>query len=167
MKNTISCLVMREYILIEKRYLKLPTIRLLCLIHFAYLVVIFCDRKLLNSTAGHLFLHNFPTQHLFCDRKLLKSTAGNLFLHTLPTWHLFCDRKLLSPLPGIYFYTTYLPGTSFAVERFCACSLQLPGIDVLGLSLPAAGHADTAFVNCNQAAWQLMEVEVSELYCIK
>ena len=130
---------MREYILIEKRYLKLPTIRLLCLIHFAYLVVIFCD----------------------------KSTAGNLFLHTLPTWHLFCDRKLLSPLPGIYFYTTYLPGTSFAVERFCACSLQLPGIDVLGLSLPAAGHADTAFVNCNQAAWQLMEVEVSELYYIK
>ena len=128
MKNTISCLVMREYILIEKRYLKLPTIRFLCLIHFAYLVLIFCDRKLLNSTSGHLFLHTFPTQHLFCDRKLLKSTAGNLFLHTLPTQHLFCDGKLLSPLPDIYFYTPYLPGTSLAVERFCACALQLPGM---------------------------------------
>ena len=49
----------------------------------------------------------------------------------------------LSPLPGIYFYTPYLPGTYFTVERFCACALQL--IEILGLSLPAAGHADTAF----------------------
>ena len=50
----------------------------------------------------------------------------------------------LSPLPGIFFYTPSLPGTYFAVERFRACALQLPGIEVLGLSLPAAGHADTA-----------------------
>ena len=49
----------------------------------------------------------------------------------------------LSPLPGIFFYTPSLPGTYFEVERFRACALQLPGIDVLGLSLPAAGHADT------------------------
>ena len=122
---------MREYILIEKRYLKLPTIRFLSLIHFAYLVLIFCDRKLLNSTAGHLFLPTFPTQHLFCDRKLLKSTAGNLFLHTLPTRHFFGSRKILR------------------------------------MRITTAGHADTTFVNCNEAAWQLMEFEVSELYYIK
>ena len=137
---------MREYILTEKNYLKSPTTRPLRLIHFAYLVLIFCDRKLVKSTAGHLLLHTFPTQHLFCDRKLLKSTTRYLFLQTLSTRHLFCDRKLLSLLPGIYFYTVQLPGTYFAVERFRACALQLPGIEVLGLSLPAAGHADTAFV---------------------
>ena len=48
---------------------------------------------------------------------------------------------------GIYFYTPYLSGTYFAVERFHACALQLPEqLEVLGLSLqyPAAGHADTA-----------------------
>ena len=73
------------------------------------------------------------------------STARHLFLHTLITRHLFFDRKLLSPLPGIYFYTGYLPGTYFAVERFRACALQLPGIEVLGLLLTAAGHANTAF----------------------
>ena len=39
---------------------------------------IYCDRKLLKSSAGHLFLHTFPTQHLFCDGKLLKSTAAHL-----------------------------------------------------------------------------------------
>ena len=99
------------------------------------------------STAGHLFLHTLPTRHLFCHRKLLKSTAGHLFLHARPTWHLICDRKLVSPLSGIYFYTPHLPGTYFVVERFRACALQLPGIEVLGLSLPAAGHADTADFN--------------------
>ena len=31
---------------------------------------------------------------LICDRRLLKSTAGHLFLHTLATRHLFCSRKI-------------------------------------------------------------------------
>ena len=152
---------MREYILIEKSYLKSPTTRPLRLIHFAYLVLIFCGRKLLKSTIGHLFLQTFPTQHLFSERKLLQSTAGHLFLDTLPTqylfydrkllksfaghlflyilptWHLFCNRKLLRPLPGIYFYILELPGTYFAVERFRSCALQLPGI--IGFGLIALG----------------------------
>ena len=99
------------------------------------------------STAGHLFLHTFPTQHLFCDSKLLKSTAGHLFLDTLLTRHLFYDRKLVNSTAGPLFLHTYLPGTYFAVERFGAYTLQLPGIEVLGLSLPAAGHADTVKFN--------------------
>ena len=82
---------------------------------------------------------------LILRQKVTKSTAGHLFLHTLPTQHLFVIEGCLSPLPNIFFYTPQLPGTCFAVERFRACALQLPGIEVLGLSLPAAGHADTAF----------------------
>ena len=141
---------MREYILTEKSYINSSTTRPLRSTNFAYPVLIFCDRKLLMSTARHLFLHNLRTRHLFCDIKLLKSTAGHPFLHTLSTSHLFCDGKFLkstaghpflqiflpgtyfvienclSPQPRIYFYTPYLPGTYFAIERFCACALQPP-----------------------------------------
>ena len=57
----------------------------------------------------------------------------------------------LSPLAGIHFYTFYLPSTYFAVEGFRACALQLPGTEVLGLSLPAAGHADAAITKTSQS----------------
>ena len=83
---------MREYILIEKIYLKSSTTRPLRLIHFAYLVLI------------------------------------------------FCNRKLLSPLQAIYFYTPYLPGTYFAVEKFCACPLQLPGFGLIAPGYWACRH---------------------------
>ena len=63
---------MREFILIDKIYLKFSTTWPLHLIHFAYLVLIFCNRKLLESTARHLFLHTLPTWHLFCSRKILR-----------------------------------------------------------------------------------------------
>ena len=91
---------MREYILTEKSYLNSSTTRPLRSTNFAYPVLIFCDRKLLMSTARHLFLHNLRTRHLFCDIKLLKSTAGHPFLHTLSTSHLFCDGKFLKSTAG-------------------------------------------------------------------
>ena len=50
-------------------------------------------QKVAKSTAGHLFLHTLPTQHLFVIARLLKSTARHLFLSTLATRHLFCSKK--------------------------------------------------------------------------
>ena len=75
-------------------------------------------QKVTKSTAGHLFSHTLPTQHLFCDRKLLISTAGHLFLHTLPTRHLLCDRKLLKSTAGHLFLhtlaTRHYPGIALS-----------------------------------------------------
>ena len=51
-------------------------------------------QKVAKSTAGHLFLHTLPTQHLFVIARLLKSTARHLFLSTLATRHLFCSKKI-------------------------------------------------------------------------
>ena len=67
--------------------------------------------------------------------------------------HLFCDRKLLTPLPDIYFYTPYLPSTYFAAERFQACALQLPDIEVLGLLFLTAPHSDTACIYSKYIYW--------------
>ena len=67
--------------------------------------------------------------------------------------HLFCDRKLLTSLPDIYFYTPYLPSTHFAAERFQACALQLPDIEVLGLLFLTAPHSDTAYIYSKYIYW--------------
>ena len=91
------------------------------------------------------------------------------YIFFLPSTY-FVIESCLSPLWSIYFYKPFLPGTYFAIEsckvhwqasilrhlylpstyfageRFCACVLQLLGIEVLGLSLPAAGHADTTIL---------------------
>ena len=50
---------MREYILTEKNYLKSSTVRPLCLIHFAYTVLAFCDRKFLSPLLGIYFYESY------------------------------------------------------------------------------------------------------------
>ena len=107
---------MREYILIEKIYLKSSTTRPLRLIHFAYLVLIFCNRKLLS-----------PLQAIYFYTPYIPDTYSVI-------------ESCLSPLPGIYFYTPYLPGTYFAVEKFCACPLQLPGFGLIAPGYWACRH---------------------------
>ena len=133
---------MREYILIEKSYLNSSNTRPLRLTNFAYPVLIFCDRKLLMSTARHLFLHNLRTRHLFCDGKFLKSTAGHLFLHNFPTRHLLCDRKLLKSTATHLFLHT-LPTRHLFCNRKILRT-RITTTEVLVLSLSAARRADTA-----------------------
>ena len=82
------------------------------------------QQKVTKSTAGHLFLHTLPTQHLFVIARLLKSTARHLFLSTLATRHLFCSKKISH-----------------------MCIIATAGLrGFVGLSLLAARHADTTFI---------------------
>ena len=88
------------------------------------------------STAGHLFLHTFPTQHLFCDSKLLKSTAGHLFLDTLLTRHLFYDRKLVNSTAGPLFLHTLPTRHLFCSRKIWRIHITTTGHRGFGLIAP-------------------------------
>ena len=90
-------------------------------------------------------------RYLFCNRNLLNPLPGIYFYTPYLLGTYFVIESCLSLQPGIYFYTPQLPGTYFAVKRFRTCALQLPGIEVLDLSLPAAGNVDTAFMKSIQS----------------
>ena len=92
-----------------------------------------------------LYVHfAFPVLVLY-HRKLLSRLPGIYFYTPYLPGTYFAIKSYLSPLPGIYFCTPWLLGTYFTVEKFRVCVLQLPCIEDLGLSLLAAEHADTAF----------------------
>ena len=57
--------------------------------------------------------------------KLPKIVHYVLYVHFAFPVVVLCDRKLLSRLPGICFYTPYLPSTYFAIK---SCLSPLPGI---------------------------------------
>ena len=58
-------------------------------------------------------------------KKLPKIVHYVLYVHFAFPVVVLCDRKLLSRLPGICFYTPYLPSTYFAIK---SCLSPLPGI---------------------------------------
>ena len=56
-------------------------------------------------------------RHLFCDRKLLESTAGHLFLPNLPSQSIFYSRKI----PRIYITTGGYRGFGLIAHGCRAC----------------------------------------------